>query len=371
MRVAFVITGLGIGGAEKLVVSLANKLFERGHEVAILYLKGRADVLPCDGVEVYPVEFESFSQFFSSAIKIRGILSRFRPDVVNSHLFHANMIVRFVRLLLPMRMLVTSAHNSNEEGPFRMTAYRLTNWLSDVLTNVSDEAVRVFEKQGAVKSGQMITVHNGIDVNQFYKRDASERLRIRNMLGVNESDILMVSVGRFCDAKDYPNLVNSIKLLASNSIKAWSLIVAGDGPLRASIEELSVDLGVADHIKFLGLRDDVPDLFSASDVFVLSSAWEGFPMVVGEAMASECFVIATDCGGVAEFLGDNGFLVEPRNPVALAEALNKSLALPDEMRLREARRGRSRVESLYSIDLAIDKWLKIYQGNVDNNPPSF
>jgi glycosyltransferase involved in cell wall biosynthesis len=235
-----------------------------------------------------------------------------------------------------------------------MTGYRVTNWLADVSTNVSTEAVRAFEDQKAVPAGKMLAVYNGISLGQF-RKSVSGVSQIRSELGLAEDKKLIVAVGRLSAPKDYPNLLNALALVGH-------LVVAGDGPLRGQLVSLTQKLGLDDRVSFLGVRNDIPALLSAADLFVLSSAWEGFPMVVGEAMACECVVVATDCGGVREFLGDSEFMVEPNNSEALAAAIGDALQLSDDQRAGYGRSARERIQDLYSLEATVDKWLAIYNG---------
>lgn len=98
--------------------------------------------------------------------------------MINSHLVHANILTRLLRLAAPLPRLVSSAHNTNEEGCGRMVAYRLTDRLADISTNVSEEAVAAFEQQGALRRGRMIAIHNGIDTEAF-TFDPAGRERVR------------------------------------------------------------------------------------------------------------------------------------------------------------------------------------------------
>ncbi len=361
MRILLVITGLGVGGAERLVTNLADRFVQAGHEVCLAYLDGKAILAP-DDPRVCIVKIGLNKNPLSLLIafaRLYRLVRNFKPDVVNSHLVHANILVRILRLIAPIPRLINSAHNSNEEGRFRMLAYRLTDCLTDISTNVSNEAVGAFIEQKAVKPGRMIAMHNGISIQNF-SFSPSIRLEMRQQLGFTDDCILILAVGRLNEPKDYPNLLKSFSLLPSEA-SMITLLIAGEGSLRSSLENLAVTLGVADKIIFLGIRHDVPALMSACDVFVLSSAWEGFPLVVGEAMASERVVVATDCGGVREWIGDTGFLVPPQNSEALGEALNKAIQLPLTERLKLGRLARKRVESLYSLDVVSEKWLQFYK----------
>jgi glycosyltransferase involved in cell wall biosynthesis len=140
----------------------------------------------------------------------------------------------------------------------------------------------------------------------------------------------------------------------------YKLLIAGGGSLRSSLEKMVDDLGLSTRVQFLGIRDDIADLMSAADVFVLSSVGEGFGLVVAEAMACECVVVATDSGGVREVLGKAGFLVPSQDPDALADAILAAISLPKPEAIELGRAARRRVVETYSFDRAMEKWRDLY-----------
>jgi len=209
-----------------------------------------------------------------------------------------------------------------------------------------------------VKRGQMLVVHNGIDTRAFCFSQSS-RDQARSSLGIGEFTSLILSVGRLEPAKDYPNLLRALFQLPDHL--QWQAVIAGAGQLADELRGLAGDLGLTDRVIFLGVRNDVRDLMCAADVFVLSSHYEGFGLVVGEAMACERLVVATDCGGVAEVVGGLGHLVPPRDPEALAAGLAQAIALPRDQARQIGRQARERVQTLFSLDAAVDRWLGLYR----------
>lgn len=359
MKILFVITGLGVGGAERQVVALADSLSVRGHEVCIVdFFKMPTIVEPVQNVKVISLGMSKNTYgYLRCFFPLRKIISQFQPDVVHSHMVHANLLTRLIRLTIKIPKLVCTAHNTNEGGWLRMLAYRLTDRLADISTNVSDEAVAAFVKNKAVRPGRMIRVYNGISTQHFSFND-EERLKLRQNLFFADKKILL-SVGRLSEQKDYPNLFKAISMLKKVR-QDFKVVIVGDGPLKEFLIQEALDLNIDNDIKFLGLRKDIPSLMSAADIFVLSSAYEGFPLVVGESMACESLVVATDCGGVSEFVGDCGFLVPPKDPIGLFEALNKSLNMPyEDVRLMGSN-ARQRIIDNFSLDKVTDNWLTIY-----------
>jgi glycosyltransferase involved in cell wall biosynthesis len=144
------------------------------------------------------------------------------------------------------------------------------------------------------------------------------------------------------------------------------LAIVGDGPLLGSLKEIAASFAIGDRVHFLGIRHDVPAVMAACDVFVLSSATEGFGLVVAEAMACGRLVVATDCGGVHEVVGESGFLVPPCDSVALGTALGKALQMPDELRDQLGRAARDRVIDYFSLTATANRYLAAYQGKAED-----
>ena len=362
MKVLFVITGLDVGGAERQVMDLSEKLIQKGNSVTVAYFLGEQKLKNKNNkVEIVSLgkKRKSFFAFVFGFFSLITLINRIKPDVVHAHMFHSIIIARFSRIFTRIPKLVCTSHSSYDGGKMRMFAYRITSFLGDVFTNVSQKAVDNLESRKAARKGTMIAVLNGISVDSF-RYSPEKRAEHRLKLGGNNKKLIL-AVGRFHEAKDYPNLLNAFSLICNNrnDVELW---IVGDGPLKKKIELLISELKLHDTVKLLGIRNDIPDLMSAADVYALSSAWEGFGLVVAEAMATERVVVATDCGGVKEVVGDCGFLVPISNSTLLAEAIENAISLSETARRELGCKARLRIESNYSIGLVTQKWLAIYSG---------
>lgn len=354
MRILYVITGLGLGGAEKVVADLADQMNALGHDVKIAYLTGNVQIKPAStDVEIIALHLNSAKHFLLASKKYRKLVKSFRPSVVHAHMVHANIFTRINRALCPVPKLICTAHSSNEGGKARMLAYRLTNRLSDINTNVSQEATQAMISKGAFTKKTVVTVYNGINLNNFKNNPKSIRLE--------QNTLNFITVGRFTDAKDYPNLINAFAILKKNNNRAIKLTIVGDGELRSQIESLIKELELDKDITLLGRRSDIRELLSQADIFVLASKFEGFGLVVAEAMACECYVVATDSGGVAEVMGNTGKLVPIQNSQALANVLENTIALSFKERMQNNRKARARVEQFFSLETSVQKWLALYE----------
>lgn len=354
MKILYLITGLGLGGAEKVVVDLANQMNALGHNVKIAYLTGEVLVKPnCTDIEIIALHLNSAKHFLLASRRYQQLIKRFKPNVIHAHMVHANIFARINRTVCSIPKLICTAHSSNEGGKARMFAYHLTNHLSDLNTNVSQEATEAMITKGAFIKNDVVTVYNGIDLDKFEKNN--------DIIDLDNNVLNLISVGRFSDAKDYPNLINAFAVLKSQNNSNVKLNIVGDGELRSEIEILIKELQLEEDITLLGRRSDIPQLLSQADIFVLASKHEGLPTVVIEAMACECYVVATDCGGSAEILGDTGQLVPIEDSQALADALKNTVALSSKDRMENNRKARARVEQLFSLETSVKKWLALYE----------
>lgn len=357
MKVLYVITGLGLGGAENVVANLADEMLALGHQVKIAYLIGEVKVKPkSSNIDIIYLGLEGFSSLFSASKTYQQLVKEYQPDVIHAHMVHANIFTRLNRLFCAVPRLINSAHSNIEGGQLRMLAYRITHSLADKTTNVSQNAVKEFEKRKAAPIDGMKVVYNGIDLNKFNVKNVKKQFFM-------SSEINFISVGRLHESKDYPNLIWAVYQVKQQTNKPIKFYIAGEGELRPQLEGLIQQLNLTNDIILFGARSrsDIPDLLNAADFFVLPSKYEGLPTVVIEAMACECFTIATDCGGSTEILGETGILVEPQNPEKLAQAILNALRLSKEEIQENNQLARKRVEELFSLEQSVKIWLDIYE----------
>lgn len=361
MKIALIITCLGMGGAQRQVSDLADEFIKMGHQVLLISLNDDVLVKPkSNKVELATLKMLKTPMGFIKAYRqAQRLIKHFNPDVVHSHMVHANLFTRLLRLSTNIPKLICTAHSSYEGGGSRMLAYRVTDRLCDLSTNVSQEAVDISVKRGAVQASRIIAMPNGID-NALFTFNPSSRASLRKQLQLADNMSLVLAVGRFTEAKDYPNLLKAFSLLP-NELRHVHLAIIGIGEEQANIEKLAEQLNLTPRVHFLGLQRNVHEWMSAADLFVLSSAWEGFGLVVAEAMACERVVVATDCGGVKEVLGECGFLVPPKNSDTLAGALTNALALNINDSHQLGMKAKKHIQEKYSLSVIAKEWLELYQ----------
>jgi glycosyltransferase involved in cell wall biosynthesis len=277
---------------------------------------------------------------------------------------HANLLARSSRLLVREPVVVSTLHNQNEGGRWRYVAYGLTNRLSDVTTAVSEEAATEATRRGGAPPGAIRAVPNGVATERF-TRQAGTRAAGRSALGVAD-EFVWLAAGRLVPEKGFDDLIAAFATVAGRSSDT-RLFVAGTGPLAETLRRQAASAGVEGRLTFLGFRPDLPELMQAADAFVLSSHWEGLPMVLLEAAASSLPIVATEVAGsrAAVREGVNGFIVAPGQPASIAEAMLRLMELPLDARHRMAAASRSHAEQTFAIERVVDTWERIYREALD------
>ena len=355
----FVTSGLERGGAENQLVTIANGLAIRGWRVTVLsYLpfserSFRAEL--CEPkVTVLTLNAAGVYRKLLSIFWAIGSTRRRRPDILVGFMFHGMMTARTPRGLIGNSANV-SAVRSERDSPLRERLLGLTDWMTDAVTVQSRVVAEALCRRGVTTASRVRVIPNSVKLETFASDGSRED--VRRELRIADNQFLWLAAGRLANAKDYPTMLGAFAALADRCPQAM-LAIAGDGPLRGEIKSLVQQLGLAEHVRLLGLRSDVPRLLQACDALVLSSAWEGMPVVVLEAMASRRPVVATSVASIPEMLEDgiSGLLVPPGEPEALANAMKKLMEAGKEDRHAMADEAYERVRTTYSEDVVLDRW---------------
>jgi glycosyltransferase involved in cell wall biosynthesis len=368
VRILFLSTSMGMGGADQQLLSAARELRARGHDIMIVSLTP----LGAMGIEARAEGFRAESLGMARGVpdprglvRLVRLVRAWRPDVIHSHMVHANLLARVLRVLAPVPALVSTIHNITEGGALLMAGYRASNALVDHMTIISQAAAARFIRDRIVPSRLLTVIPNGVDPRQFARVAPETRAALRRSLELGD-EFVWLAVGRFELAKDYPNMLRAFASVRERQPGSLLLLV-GEGALQAEAEALTHTLGLAPAVRFLGVRRDVPDVMRASDGYVMSSAWEGMPMVLLEAAAAGLPIVTTNVGGTGEVVADgsSGFLAPARDPAALAAAMTRLMALPEADRRAMGEQGRERVMSRFSLVRVVERWEALYREVLD------
>lgn len=360
MRILYILNTLETGGAERQVLSLAEQMRARGHAVRVLVLRELSahplrtslDVV-CLRMRRDPIT--ALAGFARAARAVR----EFRPQVIHGNQFHGNMLARLLHLAHCRVPVLSTIHNVYEGGRLRMLAYRVSDRLAARHVAVCTAAAERFAAIHACSPGKLRVIANGIDGSAFTP-DAARRVRVRAELEAGD-EFVWLAACRLAPAKDIANLLRAFAMVRNADLRA-QLWIAGDGKVSHVFElkRLSRELGNGPAVRWLGMRNDVAALLDAADGFVLSSAWEGMPLALAEAMAMEKAFVATDVGGVRDLAGDCGVLVPERDAAALADAMLDLIRMDPAERRRMGCAARARIETHFNLNAKAVEWERVY-----------
>lgn len=363
--VLYLITGLNVGGAEKVVARTAALLDRTRYKpVVCSLLEGGpvTDEIERNGVKVVSLGARS-KLGFKAVLKLFRLLRQEKIDIIHSFLFHANMLGRIVGKLAGVPVILSSERTMGMEGKHRLLLNRLTAPLADKIITVSD-AVREFAiAKIGITPDRLVTIYNGVDLSEYSEDPNREEIEeARRELGIAPSHVVVGTVGHLEEEKGCEYLLQAAAQVSAQDGNVTFLLV-GDGSQGAKLQNLAEDLSISSNVIFMGYRDDVPRILSVMDVFVLPSLYAGLPNALLEAMAACRPVVATQVGGIPEVVveRETGFLVPPRNSEALADAIG--ILLRDKERAAQmGLAGHRRVEMFFSVETMVAKTEELYEG---------
>jgi glycosyltransferase involved in cell wall biosynthesis len=372
MRVCHIITGLADGGAEAVLYRLITHDPHDTHHVISLTGLGKYGPLLRDaGVSVTALEMPRGRVTASGLLQLWRTVGAVRPDVVQTWMYHADLLGGLVTRLAGVPVVWGIRNTTLEPGRSSRTTIavaRMCGWLSRRVPRrivaCAHAAVTVHAALG-YDAKRMVVIANGYDLGRF-RPDGEARQRLRAEWGVSDDVPLLGMVARWDPQKDHINLIDALALLRHRG-HAFRAVLVGTGvdEHNATLMRRVADVGLSDWVQPLGPRTDVPAVMNALDVHVLSSAYgEAFPNVLAEAMACGTPCVTTDVGDAAQIVGDTGWVVAPRNPQALAEALAQALALAaqDDRAVWATRqqRCRERIAKNYSIEAMVQRYREVW-----------
>ena len=246
--------------------------------------------------------------------------------------------------------------------PRRVWAYRILRRLGIPIVAVSEDLAGFLAQGLGLSRASLDMIHNGIPLPDAVAAGerAQRRTAARRALGLPQGGPLLVAVGNLYPVKDHATLVRALAELPQTRVA-----IAGRGDEESNLRRLAAELGLAERLHLLGLRDDVDTVLAAGDVFVQPSLSEGLPLAVLEAMAASLPIVATRVGGIGEAVEDGatGYLVPSANPPALAAALRKVLEAGDRGAALGAR-GRLRAEREFSVEVMAERYRILYRARV-------
>lgn len=333
-KVVFLIRDLNYGGAQRQLVTLVKALHQENcFDVTVLHFYGGGSLLKDmidHGIPTISLEKQERWDVLGFFGRLFGHLKRIQPDVLHGYLGESNIVTMFLKPLFPSTRIIWGIRGSNTPsdrygwlGSILSQLERLLSSFTDLIVVNSHTGKADYVNQGFA-SDKMVVISNGIDTERFGP-DSEAGAKVRSEWGISPNTILIGLVGRLNSMKDHPTFVNAAALLSKEREDVHFVCVGvGEENYAKELYQLTDDLGIAEKIIWAGGRSDMPAVFNALNIACSSSSdGEGFPNVVGEAMACGVPCVVTDVGDSAWIVGDKGVVVPPKNPEALKTAINE------------------------------------------------
>ena len=362
MTVLFLISSEGLYGMENMLLTLARNLSELGVKCVVGVLRDArfphvevgvqarklglaVEIIPCKG------------RWSWSAVRhIRNLVLKHNVDVMHPHGYKADIYA--YAAAWPNRVALLATSHNWPSRLLSMRAYaaidRLVLRRFDKVIVVSDVVAQILRRWG-VSSKKLFMIFNGVDIERF--RSTTPTLRNEVM---NDGHFLVGFVGRLVSDKGGAFLLRAAPRVLS-AFPTTTFVLVGEGPARSEWEALAVQLGIAKHVVFAGVRDDMPEVYASLDLVVLPSLIESMPMCLLEAMAAGRPVIATRVGAIPKFITSKhtGWLIEPGDVNGLAAAICHLLSNP-ELASQLGEKGREYISQHFSATSMAKNYMQAY-----------
>ena len=310
------------------------------------------------GDRLYTVPLRNEIDLFS-VNTLAGIIKRHGIDIIHAHTSHAHTLACLIRTFSGKSKVIVSR---------RVDFVPKSKWINqkkyswpDHYVAISNAIKKILVEFG-VSDGRLSMVHSAIDPIRFNVRPVE-----RDEFGIAQNAFVWGNVGNLVGHKDHATLIRGFGEVVKKNANTV-LCIVGPGPLRSELKQLSDELGLEDHVKFLGYRDDVPNLLKMFDGFVMSSKEEGLGTSVLDAMASGLPVVGTSAGGIPEMVKDKqtGLLAETQNPLQLGAKMLEMMSQKD-LRASVVERATQMIEEEYLVDRMVDGNLAVYNAVLNDN----
>jgi glycosyltransferase involved in cell wall biosynthesis len=363
VRVMHVTPSLTVAGMERVIQAICGAIDRERFAPSILCLRERGELAPeleAVGVPVFSLHERYERPDRLAFVKVARLLRRERIDVLHTHNTQALLDGTLGAILGGVRTVIHTDHARNFPDKLRyMAAEHVAAYYAHRVVGVSSHSTENLRRYLRIPRRKLVTVINGIDVGRYHR--AVDARAKRRELGLPAEGRLLGVAARITEQKGLTYLLQALPNVLARHPDV-SLMIAGQGSEEAQLRAEIAARGLERHVHFVGVRLDVPDILHILDAFVLPSLWEGLPMVLLEALASGCPIVATSVGGVPDAVRheETGLLVPPRDPAALAHAIDRMLG-DHALRARATDNGLHLVRERFSSDAMTRQYERLYR----------
>lgn len=372
-KIVHVIISLNVGGAElmlrRLVLTSSKKEQFEHCVISLTDLGVIGPKLQEQGIKVYNLNIASIQSLPLAFMKLRKLIKSINPDVVQTWMYHADLLGGLAAKSLGVKNIIWGIRNTDirpdhniAKKTFHKTCSYLSHSIPDKIVCVAKQA-KIFHAQFGYDESKLLVIPNGFDIVKFAPNE-NQRSLLRSRLGIDQNDIVIGNIGRYLPIKNQVNFIKACISLMSEGYTFKVLLAGREVDLKnPEISILFKDKKLLQHFIFLGEIEDTSSFYNAIDVFCLCSSTEGFPNVLGEAMACENICLSTDAGDAWEILSDNGFKIKSTSPQDIAKAIEENL-FNDSTSIKELQvlghRARISIINNYSIDKVVSQFESLY-----------
>jgi glycosyltransferase involved in cell wall biosynthesis len=362
IKVLHIIKSLGRGGAETLLQEVLLEHNAEKFEFHFIYFlpwkNQMVAGIEANGGKVTLMHARNNIQIMRKLPEVIEYIRKHQINLVHAHLPWAGFLARFIHRRIGIPLIYTEHNIQQRYHWVTRTLNRITfGWQSMVIA-VSDEVARSIQTT-MHPSVQVTTILNGVDTNSF-RFDQSERMRVRQTLGIAEDEVLIGVIAVFRFQKRLKEWIDVFKAAHTANPKLRGIIM-GDGPLKAEIQAHLKESGMQEFIHMPGLVTPVKPYLAAMDLFMMTSSFEGLPIALLEAMSMECAVVSTNAGGIRQVIrnGEDGITVEVESYTILGTIIPE-LLLDAKNWLHFRKKARQRVEDAFSLKKMVRETEELY-----------
>lgn len=361
MKILYIITSLNLGGAEKEVCKLADSIVETYKcKVDLISLTNKIKIKPKNkDVKLFKLNINKNPySFFINYIKLINLIKKLKPDIIHSHLHHAIILSRSLKIFFPKLKIISTVHNSINKNTFFTKLLRFTDYFSDLNSTVSKNALRQYLNLKIFNKKNSTFIYNGIEINN-YKYNINIRKKIREKENIQADEFVFISISRLIKTKGIFDLLKAFKSLGSNS--KVKLIIIGEGVLKPAI----IDFVNKNYLNSLVIlksdKTSVRDYLCASDTLINASYSEGFSLISIEGLSNKIPIIATDIPTHKEIISKNARYFTAGDVLSLSKLMKIKKRIREKRMSFSSVKGYERVKEKFSIERLVKEWFMTYK----------
>lgn len=371
MKVLHIITGLKKGGAETLLFNLCK--FDKQHKHTIISLSNIEDSeLPFyyPNLSVHSLNFPNGRVKILGLYKLYKLIKKIKPNVVQTWMIHADLIGGIVARFAGIKNIIWGVHHTVLlRGKVKYSTILIlkfnaffSNFIPKKIIYCAEKS-RIIQESIGYKKSKGIVIHNGYDLNNFFQNDAL-RNEFLNEFNTSENTFAIGHVGSYDPLKDQNTLIEALKILHEKHFN-FTAVLVGKNLDKNNSEMVSKikDSGLCDHVHLLGIRNDIPSIMNGIDIFMLTSLSEAFPNVLNEAMACGTPCITTNVGDASLIVDNTGWIVNPKEPKSLADAVIKAAnekKLDNYKWIHRQKECRQRISKNFTLEKMVTKYVEAW-----------